>query len=116
MSALQIENRDGALWVTFNRPELFNSLSPESICGMLDMWQRAEEDDTVKLVVLTGAGDRAFCAGADLKLTIPLLSGARAPETEHDHYGEHDEDDNHDRLHGTSTSTTAYPTQPAGAS
>ena len=85
MSVLQIENRDGALWVTFNSPELFNSLSPESICGMMDMWQRAEEDDTVKLVVLTGAGDRAFCAGADLKLTIPLLSGARAPETEHDH-------------------------------
>ena len=85
MSVLQIENRDGALWVTFNRPELFNSLSPESLCGMMDMWQQAEKDDTVKLVVLTGAGDRAFCAGADLKLTIPLLSGARAPETEHDH-------------------------------
>jgi enoyl-CoA hydratase len=85
MSVLQIENRDGALWVTFNRPELFNSLSPESICGMMDLWQRAEEDDTVRLVVLTGAGNRAFCAGADLKLTIPLLSGARAPETEYDH-------------------------------
>ena len=37
MSVLQIENRDGALWVTLNRPELFNSLSPESICGMMDM-------------------------------------------------------------------------------
>jgi enoyl-CoA hydratase len=85
MSVLQIENRDGALWVTFNRPELFNSLSPESVCGMIDMWKQAEEDDSVKLVVLTGAGDRSFCAGADLKLTIPLLSGARAPETEHDH-------------------------------
>ena len=85
MSVLQIENRDGALWVTFNRPELFNSLSPESMCGLMDMWKRAEEDDTVKLVVLTGAGDRAFCAGADLKLTIPLLSGAREPETEYDH-------------------------------
>jgi enoyl-CoA hydratase len=85
MSVLQIENRDGALWVTFNRPESFNSLSPESICGIMDMWQRAEEDDTVSLVVLSGAGNRAFCAGADLKLTIPLLSGARAPETEYDH-------------------------------
>lgn len=85
MSVLQIENRDGALWVTFNRPESFNSLSPESVCGMMDMWQRAESDDSVSLVVLTGAGERAFCAGADLKLTIPLLSGAREPETEHDH-------------------------------
>ena len=85
MSVLQTENRDGALWVTFNRPERFNSLDPESMCGMLDMWKWAEEDDAVRLVVLTGAGDRAFCAGADLKLTIPLLSGARAPETEFDH-------------------------------
>ena len=85
MSVLQIENRDGALWVTLNRPELFNSLSPESICGIMDLWQRAEEDETVRLVVLTGAGNRAFCAGADLKLTIPLLSGARAPQTEYDH-------------------------------
>jgi enoyl-CoA hydratase len=85
MSVLQIENRDGALWVTFNRPELFNSLDPESICGMLDMWKQAEEDETVKFVVLTGAGDKAFCAGADLKLTIPLISGARKPETEYDH-------------------------------
>ena len=85
MAVLQIENRDGALWVTLNRPQLFNSLSPESICGIMDLWQRAEEDDTVRLVVLTGAGNRAFCAGADLKLTIPLLSGARAPQTEYDH-------------------------------
>jgi enoyl-CoA hydratase len=85
MSVLQIENRDGALWVTFNRPECFNSLSPESVCGMIDMWKQAEEDDSVNMVVLTGTGDRAFCAGADLKLSIPLLSGARAPETEYDH-------------------------------
>lgn len=85
MPVLEIENRDGALWVTFNRPQRFNSLSPESVCGVIDMWKQAEADDSVKLVVLTGAGDKAFCAGADLKLTIPLLSGARAPETEHDH-------------------------------
>lgn len=84
MSVLQIENRDGALWVTFNRPEQFNSLDPESACGMLDMWKQAEEDDAVKFVILTGSGNRAFCAGADLKLMIPLLSGARKPETKYD--------------------------------
>jgi enoyl-CoA hydratase/carnithine racemase len=68
MSVLQIDNRDGALWVTFNRPEQFNSLSPESMCAMIDIWQRAEQDDSIRLVVLTGAGEQAFCAGADLKL------------------------------------------------
>ena len=63
MSGLLIENRNGALWVTFNRPEVFNSLDPESVCGMLDMWKQAEEDDTVRIVVLTGTGNKAFCAG-----------------------------------------------------
>ena len=67
MAVLNIENREGALWVTFNRPQLFNSLSPESICAIFDMWHQAEEDDAVKMVVLTGAGEQAFCAGADLK-------------------------------------------------
>jgi enoyl-CoA hydratase len=55
------------------------------MCAMMDMWQQAEEDDSIRLVVLTGAGEKAFCSGADLKLTIPLLSGARQPETEYDH-------------------------------
>jgi enoyl-CoA hydratase len=85
MSDVIIENRNAALWVTFNRPEVFNSLSPEALCTILDMWERAANDDSVKAVVLTGAGDRAFCSGADLKLTIPLLSGARKPETAFDH-------------------------------
>lgn len=85
MPVLKLDNRDGALWVTFNRPDHFNSLDPESMCRIMDMWHMAETDDSVRLVVLTGAGDRAFCAGADLKLSIPLLSGARQPETEFDH-------------------------------
>jgi enoyl-CoA hydratase/carnithine racemase len=38
------------------------------MCAMIDMWQRAEQDDSIRLVVLTGAGEQAFCAGADLKL------------------------------------------------
>jgi enoyl-CoA hydratase len=85
MSVLLVENRDGALWVTFNRPEAFNSFCPEMMCAIMDMWEMAERDDSVKLVVLTGAGDKAFSSGGDLKLTIPLLTGARQPENEFDH-------------------------------
>ena len=84
MSVLQIENRNGALWATFNRPEVFNSLLPESICLMMDMWEQAQNDDSVKVVVLTGAGEKAFCSGADLKSLIPLLTGARKPENDFD--------------------------------
>ena len=42
------------------------------------------QDDAIRVVILTGAGDQAFCAGGDLELTLPLLSGARKPETEFD--------------------------------
>jgi enoyl-CoA hydratase/carnithine racemase len=85
MSVVQIENREGALWVTLNRPQHYNSMSPEVMCRLMDMWIDAQNDDSVRCVVLTGAGDKAFCSGADLKQTIPLLSGARAPENEYDH-------------------------------
>lgn len=84
MPVLLTENRNGALWVTFNRPDAYNSFSPEMICQLMDMWQLAREDDSVRVVVLTGAGDRAFSSGADLKLTVPLVTGARQPETEFD--------------------------------
>ncbi len=84
MSVLEIDNRNGALWVSFNRPEVLNSLSPESCCLLMDMWEQAEHDDSVRVVVLTGTGDRAFCTGADLKLSVPLLTGARQPQDDFD--------------------------------
>ena len=85
MSDVIVEKRNAALWVTFNRPEVFNSLSPQAMCILLDMWEQATNDNSVAVVVLTGAGDTAFSSGADLKLTIPLLSGAKKPETTFDH-------------------------------
>jgi len=59
--------RDGAIArVTINRPEAHNALSPEVIEGLLAAFDRAAADPAVRVVVLTGAGDRAFCAGGDL--------------------------------------------------
>lgn len=84
MSHLLTENRNGALWITLNRPEVFNSFTPQMVCELADMWDMARNDDAVRLVVLTGAGDRAFSVGADLKLLIPLVTGARQPENEYD--------------------------------
>lgn len=85
MSHLITENRDGALWVTFNRPEVYNAMSPQMTCQIVDMWEMARSDDSIRMVVLTGAGDKAFSAGADLKLLIPLVTGVRKPENEYDH-------------------------------
>ena len=60
------ETRDGALWLTLNRPAALNALIPEVVAGIGRALAAAENDPAVCAVVLTGNG-RAFCAGADLK-------------------------------------------------
>ena len=57
---------DGVLTVTINRPEQRNALTADAMRGLLDALQRAEREEGIRVVVLTGAGERAFCAGADL--------------------------------------------------
>jgi enoyl-CoA hydratase/carnithine racemase len=52
--------------ITLNRPRSRNALSAEITSGLLHALGRADSDDSVRVVVLTGAGDRAFCAGGDL--------------------------------------------------
>jgi enoyl-CoA hydratase/carnithine racemase len=52
--------------ITLNRPEARNSLSDQMTGELLDALETAKDDDGVRVIVLTGAGDRAFCAGADL--------------------------------------------------
>jgi enoyl-CoA hydratase len=66
MGHLDTELQGHVLVVTMNRPEAKNALSPEMLVGMADAWDRADSDDQVRAVVLTGAGG-VFCAGADLK-------------------------------------------------
>ncbi|WP_433229527.1 enoyl-CoA hydratase/isomerase family protein [Actinomadura formosensis] len=52
--------------ITLNRPEARNALSDRMTAELLDAFDRAKADPGVRVIVLTGAGDRAFCAGADL--------------------------------------------------
>ena len=84
MSILTCEIENGVAVATLNRPERHNALSPELICRLADLFDALAKDDAVRVVVLTGAGDKTFCSGGDLELSLPLLSGARAPETEWD--------------------------------
>lgn len=58
---------DGVAVVTINRPEARNALNRAVREGLFARLREAEDDPAVKVVVLTGAGDRAFCAGMDLK-------------------------------------------------
>lgn len=65
---LNVEQRDGGVWwVTLNRPEARNALSKALNVELYDLGLQLEEDRDVRAVVITGAGDKAFCAGADLK-------------------------------------------------
>ena len=82
--ALLYEKRNGIAYLTFNRPQVRNALNPEAFCRLADAWQDYAADDSLRVAIITGAGERAFTAGADLGTFIPLLSGARAPEDEWD--------------------------------
>ncbi|MGD9862018.1 MAG: enoyl-CoA hydratase-related protein [Pseudodonghicola sp.] len=53
--------------VTIDRPERMNAVDPETEAALEAAWARIEADDSIRCVVLTGAGDRAFSAGADMK-------------------------------------------------
>jgi enoyl-CoA hydratase/carnithine racemase len=57
----------GVAWLTIDRPESRNALSRAVRTGLFDGVRRFNADDEARVLVLTGAGDRAFCAGADLK-------------------------------------------------
>src|SRR5262249_11019970 len=62
-----LEIRDGVARVTLDRPGAANALSMELVGALGHMFSRARTDETVRAVILTGAGEKAFCAGADLK-------------------------------------------------
>lgn len=63
---LNYEIRNSVAWITFNRPERFNAMSPLLVRELCDVATRCSSDRTVRAAVLTGAGDQAFCAGGDV--------------------------------------------------
>lgn len=63
---LTVEVGDRVMVVTLNRPEKLNAFNPTMMQDLIDAFDRADADDDVRAVVVTGAGGRAFCAGADV--------------------------------------------------
>lgn len=70
--------------ITINRPEALNALDPQGWEELAEAFKEARDDEAVWVVVLTGAGDRAFCTGADLKETIPRLTAGTLEVTDLD--------------------------------
>jgi len=83
-SHLLVAKRDGILTLTLNRPGARNALSPQMLVKMSAAWREFRDDPALRVAILTGAGDEDFCAGGDLKLTMPLVTGARKPQDEWD--------------------------------
>ena len=73
---LVVERRDGVLVLRLNRPEARNALSPTLVRELGAALLAADGDDDVRAVVIVGTGDRAFCAGMDLR----AFSGDDGPE------------------------------------
>ncbi|MBI2726724.1 MAG: enoyl-CoA hydratase/isomerase family protein [Polaromonas sp.] len=77
--------KDGAvLLITINRPAARNALTPEMLCRLADAFVMLRDDAALRVAVITGTGDIAFCAGGDLGSTLPLLTGAREPADDWD--------------------------------
>jgi enoyl-CoA hydratase/carnithine racemase len=68
---------DGIAIITLNRPETRNALSKEIRAGLFEAWERFERDPALRIAILTGAGDKAFCAGGDLKEMV--ATGMQVP-------------------------------------
>jgi enoyl-CoA hydratase/carnithine racemase len=74
--------------ITLNRPEAMNSIDPETHRELCKAWIRFRDDPEAWVAILTGAGEKAFCAGADLKKLIPQAFGPGASGgRSHNDYG-----------------------------
>lgn len=65
--SIEVERRGPTAVLTLNNPNAFNALAPNMITGLVDACREAATDRSCRSIVLIGAGDRAFCAGIDVK-------------------------------------------------
>jgi len=67
---LLYEEKDGVAWVTLNRPDVYNAFNVQMQRELHELWRGLRRNDAVRVVVLTGAGDKAFCTGIDRTETM----------------------------------------------
>ena len=84
MPAVVYEKKGGTAYIILNRPEVHNALDAEVVVRLAEAWQDLADDDSLRVAIITGAGDRAFSSGADLRKLIPLMAGARQPGDEYE--------------------------------
>jgi (E)-benzylidenesuccinyl-CoA hydratase len=80
MSAILCERHGPVTLITLNRPEKMNSLDYEANQQLIQCFREFQGDDEARVAVVTGAGEQAFCAGADLKTFTMAYATRPAPE------------------------------------
>lgn len=71
--AIRVESADGVMTVTLNRPEVHNAMNNAMRGELAEVFTRVRTDDAVRVVLVAGAGDRAFSAGADIREFVKTL-------------------------------------------
>ncbi len=69
--AVKYQTSDGFAEITLNRPEALNALTPDEILEFRDHLVHARDDPSVRAILITGAGEKSFCTGSDLKSAQP---------------------------------------------
>lgn len=72
--ALIYEKKGRIATITINRPEAFNAIDPQTLTEMADTLADFRNDDESWVLIVTGAGEKAFCSGADIKSMVPLMA------------------------------------------
>jgi enoyl-CoA hydratase/carnithine racemase len=75
METLLLEKADGIAWLTLNRPQVLNAFNWTMQEELRSAWRELHVDREVRVIVLTGAGDRAFCTGVDRESVDPRAVG-----------------------------------------
>ncbi|MCH8555923.1 MAG: enoyl-CoA hydratase/isomerase family protein [Schleiferiaceae bacterium] len=83
---LQLEQNDGILTITIDRPKQLNALNKETIAALSSALDAVSEDAAVQVVIITGSGEKAFVAGADIKefAAFSIEEGAKLAEVGHE--------------------------------
>lgn len=73
--SIDVTVEDHIALITINRPERMNALDNDHYRALSEAWIRVRDDSDIRSAIVTGAGERAFCAGADIKSLLPQPTG-----------------------------------------
>src|SRR5262245_16484803 len=73
--SIDVDVADGIATITINRPERMNAMDAEHYKGLSQAWMRVRDDTGIRVAIITGAGEKSFSAGADIKSFLTAPSG-----------------------------------------